>query len=478
VGCHDGAAGPRSAKPDLRRDQGGFVVYRAGELDGTFMPKRREELLGRFGAVFDPSYVALRAFVRVGGLESDLHLLPPKEFGADTSELIRLLAKGHHNVQLDAEAWDRLYTWIDLNAPCHGTWGETTRIPGNQAQRRLELRQLYGGILENAEVLPAAAPAPAPVTPAPEESNTFEGPTVEGWPFDATAAKSMQARAGSVSRILDLGHGVKLELVRIPAGSFVMGDPQGAPDERPPAGVRIGSAFWMGRFEVSNEQFAAFKPSHDSRFEHRSSWWFDEAFTGWSLNRPAQPVVRVSWEEAMEFCRWLSGRIGETVTLPTEAQWEWACRAGTATPLWYGDLDTDFSTFANLGDGSLRKLANEGWRPKSPDLVPKEIRFNDGELVTCEAGRYAPNPWGLFDMHGNAAEWTRSNYQPYPYQAGDGREANAGDQRKTIRGGSWRDRPKLCRSASRWGYAPWQKVFNVGFRVMIAADDPVRKITP
>ncbi len=75
------------------------MVYRGGELDGTFMRSDRQELLGKFGAVFDPSYVALRAFVRVGGLESDLHLLPPREFAADTSELVRMLVKGHHNVK-------------------------------------------------------------------------------------------------------------------------------------------------------------------------------------------------------------------------------------------------------------------------------------------------------------------------------------------------------------------------------------------
>ncbi len=269
-----------------------------------------------------------------------------------------------------------------------------------------------------------------------------------------------------------------LELVRIPAGSFVMGDPQGTPDERPLAAIRIEKSFWMSKFEVTNEQFARFDPTHDSRFEHRSSWWFDEEYTGWPLNRPQQPVVRVSWEESMEFCRWLSDKIGEKVILPTEAQWEWACRAGTDTPLSYGGLDTDFSSCGNLGDASLRKLADEGWRPKSPDLVPKDDRFNDGALVTCAVGRYAPNAWGLYDMHGNAAEWTRSNYHPYPYRADDGREVDGTGDKKTIRGGSWRDRPNLCRSASRWAYAPWQKVFNVGFRIIIECDTSTTKSTP
>ncbi|MHB8969100.1 MAG: HzsA-related protein, partial [Pirellulaceae bacterium] len=336
VSCHDGAPGAQSAQPDLRRDQGGFVVYRAGELDGKFLGTDRQELLGNYGAVFDPSYVALRAFVRVGGLESDLHLLPPREFAADTSELVRMLVKGHHNVKLDAEAWDRIFTWIDLNAPCHGTWGETTKIPGDQRQRRLELRTLYDGLMEDDEEVPTVETTPTePVIPEAEESHTLAAPTIVGWPFDATTAQSLQAAAGTITRTVELGNGVTLELVRIPPGSFVMGDPSGTPDERPPAAVQIEKSFWMGKFEVSNEQFAIFDPAHESRFEHRSSWWFDEEYTGWPLNRPQQPVVRVSWEETMGFCRWLSEKIGEKVTLPTEAQWEWACRAGTDTPFFY-----------------------------------------------------------------------------------------------------------------------------------------------
>ncbi len=81
-------------------------------------------------------------------------------------------------------------------------------------------------------------------------------------------------------------------------------------------------------------------------------------------------------------------------------------------------------------------------------------------------------------MHGNAAEWTCSNYDAYPYRADDGREADAMGDKKAVRGGSWRDRPNQCRSASRWAYAPWQKVFNVGFRIIIEMETPVLNSTP
>jgi formylglycine-generating enzyme required for sulfatase activity len=192
------------------------------------------------------------------------------------------------------------------------------------------------------------------------------------------------------------------------------------------------------------------------------------------MNRPRQPVVRVSWDEATAFSRWLSGKSGMRFSLPTEAQWEYAARAGTLTPLSYGGLDADFSKFANVADATIRNLAYEGWRPRSPDIAARDARFDDRALVTANVGTYQPNPWGLCDMHGNAAEWTRTALRPYPYRDDDGRNDPAATGLKAVRGGSWFDRPVRCRSAFRLGYEPYQKVFNVGFRV--ACDDaPVRQ---
>ena len=115
------------------------------------------------------------------------------------------------------------------------------------------------------------------------------------------------------------------------------------------------------------------------------------------------------------------------MTLPTEAQWEWACRAGTGTPMFYGDLNHDFSRYANLADATIAQLAVSGVDPqpiRNPDkfwdFVPKEARFNDGVLHLADCGRYQPNAWGLRDMIGNVAEWTLNDYRAYPYAA-DGR---------------------------------------------------------
>ena len=272
------------AAPDLRRDQGGYVVYKGGEIDGQFIRGvSKQQLLGKYGAVFDPSYVALRKYVRVGGLESDLHLLPPREFSADTSELIQMLQKGHHNVRLDAEAWDRLFTWIDLNAPCHGRWSEVTKIPANQCQRRLELRQIYGGVLETDEEVPDAETNDEPPTPILPEPEVARKPTevhLAGWPLSESQARELQSEAGPITRTVDLGGGVKMKFARIPAGRFVMGDANGEVDERPLTVVAIDKPFWMAKCEVSNEQLGQFDSSHDSRFEHRSSWIIQPGLRG------------------------------------------------------------------------------------------------------------------------------------------------------------------------------------------------------
>ena len=472
---------PRSSKwvlgedgqeiPDLRADQGMFFAYKNATPKASIIHGvPRQQLVKKYGGVFHPSYITLRSFVRVGGLESDLRLLAPGEFYADTSELVQMLMKGHYGVRLDTEAWQRIITWIDLNAPAHGTWREVVGLEKtrNDHKRRLDLRKLYGGSVEDPEVYPDIPVTTVElVKPEPVRDVKVDVPRIAGWPFGAAKAKRRQARAGPANRTIELGSGVKLEMVLIPAGRFVMGDPDGHPDERPLTSVEIRKPFWIGKFEVTNEHYACFDPSHDSKYEHKGSWMFNEWDLGWALNNPKQPVVRVSWKDALAFCRWLSNKTGQKVSLPTEAQSEWACRAGTDTPLYYGDLDADFSEFANMADYTIRDLVYDVRDQYPPDLVPRDVRFNDGKLVTADVATYKPNAWGLYDMHGNVWEWTRSTYRPYPYRADDGRNNIADSGRKVVRGGSWYDRPKRCRSAFRLSYPAWQKVYNVGFRVVI-----------
>ncbi|NQT40231.1 MAG: formylglycine-generating enzyme family protein, partial [Planctomycetes bacterium] len=427
-------------------------------------------------AHFSPSYFELRKFVRSPTIESDLHMLPPREFHADTTKLMQILRKGHHGVTLDVESRDRLVTWIDLHTPAHGTWADicgTGRV-ANQAARRAAMRKLYTGMDDD----PEAITTPYATTPslprprvAPRGSDT---PTVANWPFDATEAVRRQTAAGEPATLgIDLGEGMKLQLALIPAGQFVMGDNAGYDDEGPAHAARIDRPFWMGQFEITNAQYALFDPGHDSRLEHGDFLQFSSRERGYPVNSPQQPVVRVSQQQAAAFCRWLSEKTGRRFMLPCEAQWEYAARAGTATSHWYGDLDTDFAPAANLSDATHHGEDTLGWGLPSgaiPPWRPADVRFNDKHRVSAPVGTFAANPWGLHDMHGNVAEWTRSSYRPYPYDAADGRNEPSATAKRVVRGGSWYDRPKRARSASRLAYAADQVVFDVGFRVICAVD--------
>jgi len=413
---------------------------------------------------FSPAYLELHRFVRRPGAESDYHVLRACEYHADTSELVQLLEKGHYGVELDGEAWDRLITWIDLNVPFHGTWGEAqgAQRVGEQRELRRRLRRRYTGLNEDPEaVFPVRIEPVEPTVPKPPPDVEPSNVSCSAWPFAAEEAERRQRAAGPTTvRTIELGQGVRMELVLVPAGEFVMGDGAGYADERPRAVVRIPAPFWMGKFEVTNEQYGRFDSSHDSRYVRTHGI---TSTRGYPLNQPRQPVVRVSWQEAMEFCRWLSRETGEDFTLPTEAEWEYACRAGTATPLFYGSEDADFSGVANLADKNVAHLRDYSHSSKLA-WMPRDDRFDDGHMVTAPVGTYEPNPWGLCDMHGNACEWTRSAYGPH--RETDIRSDAAATGRRVVRGGSWRDRPRRARSAFGLSYRPWQGVFNVGFRVV------------
>ena len=469
IGCHDG-----EPRPD-----GSEIANLRGDVKITDWKSVTPGNGGAHAGKFSVGYAELHRFVRRPGIESDYHMLEPMEYHADTTQLVQMLKKGHHGVKLDAEAWDRLVTWIDLNCPYHGTWGEELDNPGIQRQRRRELLKLYADVDDDPEAPlgpDATSKYVGPMTPI-QYKPTVAKPqvvNVTGWPFDETEALRRQtATAAATRQTIELAEGVTIELTLIPAGQFVMGDSGGDLDERPATAVRIERPFWMATCEVTNAQFAMFDPNHDSRVEPKNTYQF--GIHGYPMNRPEQPVVRVSWRRAMNFCRWLSEKTGEHITLPTEAQWEYACRAGSDTATSFGDLGVDFSPFANMADAKLTEFASNPYTvdsplaspPKYDDWIPKDSRFNDGTLLSAAPGSYRPNVWGLYDMHGNVAEWTRTTYRPYPYSAGDGRDAPQSPGRKVSRGGSWRDRPQRCTSSFRSNFQPYQGVYNVGFRVVL-----------
>ena len=364
-------------------------------------------------------------------------------------------------MQLNAEGWDRLVTWIDLNVPDHGIWHEHRRGHSPWELRRRETRAKYAGRFEDPEeiVLTSATISHvAPVKPTPRPAGSVRQVDCPTWPFDQDEAKRRQADAGEPMLPIPLPDGNQLQMMLVPAGEFVMGAAGTGPDEYAPHRQRIDEPFYMAKYEITNAQYALFDPAHDSAYISMTNK--AHGHRGHPVNQPTQPVVRVTWQQVMAFCRWLSGQTGRRFNLPTEAQWEWACRAGSGAPSSYGDMSTDFSKFANLADLALTNFAQRD----SPKWHPKDDRFDDHAMVTTSVGRYRANAWGLFDMHGNAAEWTQMAYQPSPL---DERNGPLGEGTMVVRGGSWYDRPHRARSSSRMHYERWQPVYNVGFRVMM-----------
>ena len=433
---------------------------------------------GGHAGKFSVGYDAVVRYVRRPGIESDYHMLTPMEFHADTTDLVQMLKAEHQGVRLDEEAWDRLITWIDLNCPYHGTWGAIDK-PGKQVARRRDLLRLYGGVEDDPETIREAefttlkSARSEPQPPGTAANNPSRAPQLSaaGWPFDAAEAHRRQSKAApSPSRSIDLGRDIKLDLVIIPPGEFVIG----STNDGPQAVARIKEGFWMAPREIDNRTYALFDPAHDSRVEDKNTYQF--GVHGYPSNEPDQPVVRVSWDEASAFCRWLSARTGQKFALPSEAQWEYACRAGTATPFNYGDFDTDFSAHANLADRRLSDFASDPYSVDVPlknptrfdDWIPKDTRFYDKALVAVRPGQYRTNAWGLYDMHGNVSEWTGSDYVAEG-AAGLSQSATGDANRKVVRGGSWRDVPRRSTSSFRLSCQPWQRVYNVGFRVICEA---------
>ena len=432
---------------------------------------------------YSTAYLNLHPFVHRQGPEADIIVLQPYEYHPNTSELVRLLKNGHYNVQLTDYEWRKLYNWIDYNVPDKGTFVATNHdefpYQGfDQIQRRIELTNKYASgagvdwkqeIADYAEFLKSKGEI-KPVMPEKRAKVSAKEVTVAGWPFSVDKISSMKGNSNSGKEV-ELAPGVKIKFTYIPAGQFIMGNNNGQQDLHTPSKVEIKKPFWMGEIEITNEQYNVLAPEHDSRYIDQ--FWKDHVNAGYPANLPHQPVIRVSYEDAMAYCKKLSEKTGLKITLPTEAQWEWACRAGSETDFWYGDLNTDFSKFENLACAQLSNMAVSGVDPQPMsresswfpyyNFIPKVESVDDGSMHQVASNKYKPNPFGLYSMHGNIAEWTRSDYLPYPYRE----NTKETSEYKVVRGGSYIERPQFASAYTRKAYYPWQRVFNVGFRVII-----------
>jgi formylglycine-generating enzyme required for sulfatase activity len=253
-------------------------------------------------------------------------------------------------------------------------------------------------------------------------------PEANGLPVPAFTGKTIS---------LDLAEGVAMKLVLIPAGKFIMGsaaDEKGGSDnEGPQRVVTISKPFYMGVFEVTQEQ------------------WLAVMGKAAKARSPGHPVEQVDWTGATDFCKAFSRKTGKTLRLPTEAEWEYACRAGSATRYPFGDDE--------------KRLDEYGWFIRN--FKRTATAGHDGN--PSPAGQKKPNAWGLYDMNGNVWEWCSDWYaDSFAGAEQIDPKGPASGECHVLRGGSWSCLPTECRSASRWIGSPGdtQDTGTVGFRVV------------
>ncbi len=245
----------------------------------------------------------------------------------------------------------------------------------------------------------------------------------------------------------DLGEGVKLTLMLIPAGEFLMGAPEDEPesyaDEKPQHLVNVPQ-FLMGRYPITQAQWRRVVYGYPQIKRELNP--DPSEFKG-----DNRPVENVSWEDAQEFCERLSAQTRKEYRLPSEAQWEYGCRAGTKTPFHFGEIIT--AEIANYNGTEIYNNGPEGEYRKQ----------------TIEVGMFPANEWGLHDMHGNVLEWCEddwhSDYEGAPSDGSAWVESDRESTNRLLRGGSWNNDPVNCRSAYRGNDSRDGRNGNIGFRV-------------
>jgi formylglycine-generating enzyme required for sulfatase activity len=247
--------------------------------------------------------------------------------------------------------------------------------------------------------------------------------------------------------------GMKLRL--IPPGKFLMGSPETEaerlPNEGPQRGVTLTRAFYLGVFLVTQAEYRRLMGQNPSFFSSEGGGRHKVA----GMDTDRFPVEMVSWHDAIEFCEKLSAlpeekAAGRVYRLPTEAEWEYACRADTNTPFWWGDKASSLQ--ANFNGNRPYGGADKG-----PNLER-----------TCRVGSYKANPWGLYDMHGHISQWCNDWYGEKYYAQGDNRDPQGpGPEQgaRVLRGNGWRGRGSFCRAACRGYGAPDIRCDEGGFRV-------------
>jgi eukaryotic-like serine/threonine-protein kinase len=289
---------------------------------------------------------------------------------------------------------------------------------------------------------------------------------------------------------------IGMKLVLIPPGKFIMGSSAEnierainlklawpPPDhvfqikaEGPQHEVEITRPFYMGAHEVTLGQFRAFVKDTGYKIDKGAQRflpdgrWTRDADPAITWQTPGfeqtddHPVVCVNWNDANAFCNWLSKKEGKQYGLPTEAQWEYACRATTTTQYSSGDSDASLRGHANIADESLKTHF-----AKNSDPVRWAAPWTDPYPFTAPVGSFKPNRFGLYDMHGNVWEWCADPFDPNFYQSSPTQDpiVLGGGEQRMLRGGSWDFAPSHCRSAGRFPHLLSCRHNNFGFRVVL-----------
>jgi formylglycine-generating enzyme required for sulfatase activity len=335
---------------------------------------------------------------------------------------------------------------------------------------------------------------------SPSASRTpSQEPSLVAIPLDAaTIKKHQQASAEDLGVSVEITNSIGMKLVLIPTGKFVMGmsqeennrlsrryphvDREWLTVKHPPHRVSIGKPFYLGIHEVTRGQFRRFIEATEYETEAEKD---GKGGYGWSestgrFEGPApqyswrdagfqqtedHPVVNTTWNDARAFCEWLCKTEGERYRLPTEAEWEYACRAGTTTQYHSGDDPESLSLVGNVVDATAR----DKWT-NYPDW--EYISSRDGYVFTAPAGQFQPNSLGLYDMHGNVWEWCGDWYAEDYYTNSPPTDPQGPFRGlcRVMRGGSWGSGSWICGSAVRYWSLPSHPHDSRGFRV--ALDPP------
>jgi formylglycine-generating enzyme required for sulfatase activity len=465
----------------------------------------------------DPKTRGRRGIERV-----DVSALPPQtgvllscapgEFAFEHKSLGKGHVKGHgvfffhviEGIKGDASDKDGDVTWDSLRAYVKKRVPQTViKLYGKDggAQRPNDIGNLIG---ESPELAVARITIPPKEPTMPMKEKPQGAPELLVAPFDEKEARAARKACAQYQQVEEeRKNSIDMELVLIPAGRFSMGSPETADElmklfsyarkeglagyrlkgQWPAHHVTISRPFYLGKYEVTKGQFKKFVEDTnyrtDAEKDGKGGWGYagdkykrfvqraDFTWRDWGVDQSDEsPVVNVSHNDAVAFCEWLSRKEAKKYRLPTEAEWEYACRAGTVDRYYNGDDPEGLTKIANVWDAAVKE--------KLPQFS-NYLSSSDGSTFTSPVGQFRPNNFGLYDMIGNASEWCSDWYDEDYYSKSPDRDptgpnlgpyrvSNSGPYR-VHRGGSWSSYAMDCRAASRDRRAPNLRYDSVGFRV-------------